>query len=64
MRCFSLKSVEMNGLSMDGFLFGMEFWADCFILLERGFLDKMVGADVVLDVVVVEIVVVGTVDVV
>ena len=45
-RCFSLKSVEMNGLSVGGFLFGMVIWGDCFIFLERGFLDKMVGADI------------------
>ena len=49
---------------MGGFLSGMLIWADCLILLEGGFLDKMVGADVLLDVVVVEIVVVETVDVV
>ena len=42
----------------------MLIWADCLILLEGGFLDKMVGADVLLDVAVVEIVVVETVDVV
>ena len=62
--CFSLKSVEMNGLSVGGFLFGMVIWAVCFILLERGFLGKMVGADVLLNMVVVEVVVVETVDVV
>ena len=28
LRCFSLKSVEMNGLSVGGFLFGMVIWAD------------------------------------
>ena len=61
--CFSLKSVEMNGLSVGGFLFGMVIWADCLILLEQGFLGKMVGADVLMDVVV-EVVVVETVDVV
>ena len=64
LRCFSLKSMEMNGLSLGGFLFWMVISADCFILLERGFLDKMVAADVLLDVVVVKIVVVETVDVV
>ena len=42
----------------------MLIWADYFILLEGGFLDKMVGVDVLLDVVVVEVVVVETVDVV
>ena len=60
---FSLKSVEMNGLSVGGFLFGMVIWADCFVLLERGFLGKMVGTDVLVDVVV-EVVVVEAVDVV
>ena len=64
LRCFSLKLVEMNGLSVGGLLFGMVIWGDCFILLEWGFLDKMVGADVLLDMVVVDIVVVETVDVV
>ena len=49
---FSLKSVEMNVLSVGGFLFGMVIWADCFVLLEHGFLGKMVGADVLMDVVV------------
>ena len=62
--CFSLKSVKMNRLSVGGFLFGMVIWGDCFILLEWGFLDKMVGTDVLLDMVVVEIIVVETVDVV
>ena len=64
LRCFSLKLVEMNGLSVGRSLFGMVIWANCIILLECGFLDKMVGADVLLDVVVVEVVVVETVDVV
>ena len=49
---------------MGGFLFGMLIWADCFILLEGGVLDKIVGVDVLWDVVVVEVVVVETVDVV
>ena len=62
--CFRLKSVEMNGLSVGGFLFGMVIWADCFILFERGFLSNMVGADMFLDVQVVETIVVETVDVV
>ena len=60
---FSLKSVEMNGLSVGGFLFGMVVWADCFVLLERGFLGKMIGTDVLVDVVV-EIIMVEAVDVV
>ena len=33
--CFSLKLVEMNGLSVGGFSFEMVIWADCFILLEQ-----------------------------
>ena len=33
--CFSLKLVEMNGLSVGRFLFGMVIWADCFILLKH-----------------------------
>ena len=63
-RCFSLKLVEMNGLSVGRSLFGMVVRVDCLILLEWSFLDKMVGVDVLLDVVVVEVVVVETVDVV
>ena len=59
---FHLKSVEMNGLSVGGLLFGMVIWADCFVLLEHGFLGKMVGADVLMDVVV-EVVVVEAVNV-
>ena len=47
MCCFSLKLVEMNGLSVSGFHFGMVIWED-----------------VLLDVVVVEVVVVKTVDMV
>ena len=58
LRCCSLKSVEMNGLSVGEFLFGMPIWADCLILLEGRFLDKMVGAHILLDMVVVEVVVV------
>ena len=57
--CFSLKLVEMNGLSVGGFLFGMVILADYFILLEQSFLGKMVDADVLMDLVVV----VETVDV-
>ena len=37
LRCFSLKLVEMNGLSVGGLLFGMVIWGNCFILLEWGF---------------------------
>ena len=39
----SLKLMEMNGLSVSGFLFGMVILADCFVLLQRGFVGKMVG---------------------
>ena len=62
---FSLKSVELNRLSVGGFIFGMVIWADCFDVLERSFLGKMVGTDVLMDVVVevVEVVVVEAVDV-
>ena len=60
---FSLKSVEMNGLGAGGFLLGMVIWEVCFVLLEQGFLGKMVGINMLIDVVV-EIVVVETVDVV
>ena len=62
--CFSLKSVEMSGLSVGGFFLGVVIWADCFILLERDFLGNMVGADVLLDMVVVEVILVETVDLV
>ena len=41
----------------------MVIWRDCFILLEQGLLGKMVGTDVLMDVVV-EIILVKTVDVV
>ena len=51
--------VEINGLSVEGCLFGMVIWVDCFLLLERDFLGKMVGTDVVMEVVV-EVVVVET----
>ena len=48
---FSLMSVEMNGLSVGGCLFGMVIWAD-FLLLKRELLGKMVGVDMVMEVVV------------
>ena len=48
--CFNLISVEMNGLNVNGRLFGMVIWAD-FLFLERKCL-------------VVEVVVVETADVV
>ena len=60
---FSLMSVEMNELSVGGCLFGMVIWADCFLLLERDFLGKMEGTNVVMEVVV-EVVVVEIVNVV
>ena len=59
MCCFSLMLVEINGLSVEGCLLGMVIWVDCFLLLERDFLGKMVGTDVVMEVVV-EVVVVET----
>ena len=60
---FSLKLVEMNGLSVGWFLFGKVICADCFVLSEHGFLGKMVGVDVLMDVVV-EVFVVQAVEVV
>ena len=33
LRCFSLKSVEMNGLSVGGFLLGMVIWADVLLVM-------------------------------
>ena len=44
--------VEMNGLSVGACLFGMVIWVDCFVFLEHDFVGKMVGADVVMEVVV------------
>ena len=58
---FSLKLVEMNGLKVGGFFFGMVIWEVCFVLLERDFLRKMVGMDMLMDVVV-EVVMVEAVD--
>ena len=49
---FSLKSVEMKGLSVGGFLFGMVIWELCFVLLEQSFLGKMVDMDMLMDLVV------------
>ena len=43
LRCFSLKSMEMKGLSVGGFLFGMVIWADV-----------LLGVMVIAEVVVVE----------
>ena len=43
--------------------FGMVIWADCFVLLESCFLGKMVGADMLMDMVI-EVVLVEAVDVV
>lgn len=39
----------MNGLSLGGFLFVIVIWVDCFVLIEYGFLGKMVGADFLMD---------------
>ena len=60
---YILKSVEMSGLTLGGFLFGMAIWANCFVLLECGFLSKMVDVDMLMDVVV-ELVVVEAMDLV
>ena len=60
---FSLKLVEMNGLSVGGFLSGMVIWVDCFVLSQCSFLGKVVGADVLMDMMV-EAVEVEAVDVV
>ena len=48
---------------MGGFLFEIMIWTNCFDLLERDFLGKMVVTDVMMEVLV-EVVVVGAVDVV
>ena len=61
--CFSLMSVDMNGLIVGGCLFGMVIWADCFLLSEGDFLGKMVGKDMVMKMVV-DVVVEEAVDVV
>ena len=60
---FTLKSVEMKGLSLGGLLFGMMIRVDCFVLLEWGFLGKIICTDVLMDLVV-EVVMVAAVDVV
>ena len=60
--CFGLKSVEMNGLSVGGYLFGMVIWPNCFLLLECHVLGKMVGTDLVMEVVL-QVFVVEAVDV-
>ena len=46
--------VEANGLSLAACLFKLVIWADCFVLLECDFLGKIVGVDVVMEVIVVE----------
>ena len=61
-RVFEVKVLK-NGLSVCGCLFGLVIWVNCFALLEHGFLSKMVGADMLIDVFV-EVVVVEAVDVV
>ena len=60
---FTLKLVEMKGLSLGGLLFGMMIRVDCFVLLEWGFLGKIICTDVLMDLVV-EVVMVAAVDVV
>ena len=69
LRCFSLKSVEMKGLSVGGFLFGMVIWADVllggmvvvgfFIFFRRGCLGDMMDVSVVMELVVGVVVLVG-----
>ena len=61
--CFGLKLVEMNGLSVGGFLLGKVILGDCFVLLELGIIGEMVCVDMLMDVVL-EVVVVEAVDVV
>ena len=68
-RCFSLKSVEMKGLSVGGFLFGMVIWADVLldvmvvvgflIFFRRGCLGDMMDVSVVMELVVRVVVLVG-----
>ena len=41
LRCFRLKLVEMNGLSVRGFLFGMVIWVD--VLLDVVVVEVAVG---------------------
>ena len=60
--CFSLKSVEMNGLSVGGCLFRMMICADSFLFLQLDFLGKMVGINLVMKMTV-EVVVLEAVDV-
>ena len=55
-------SVEMNGMSVGGCLFGIVISVDCFVLLECNLLGKMVGTDMVMEVMV-EVVVMEAVDV-
>ena len=55
--------VEVNGQSVGACLLGMVIWADRFVILERDFLGKMVGVDVMMEMVV-EVVVLEAVDVV
>ena len=62
LRCFSLKSVEMKGLSVGGFFFGMVIWADVllggmvvvgfFVFFRCGCLGDMMGVSVVMELVV------------
>ena len=69
LRCFSLKSVEMKGLSVGGFLFGMVIWADVllggmvvvgfFVFFRRGCLGDMMGVSVIMELVVGVVVLVG-----
>ena len=49
---FTLMSVEVNMFSVSARLFGMVIWAIFFVFLGRDCLRKMVGAEVVIEVVV------------
>ena len=53
----------MSGLSVGVCLIGKVMWVDCFVVVEQDFLGKMVGADMVIDVVA-EVVVVEIADMV
>ena len=53
----------MNELSVGECLLGIVIWAGCFVLLERDFLGKMLATNMVMEVVI-EVVVVETVDMV
>ena len=60
--CFSLMLVEMDGLNVGGCLFGMVTCANSFLFLQLDVLRKMVGINLVMDMVV-EVVVLEAADV-